>query len=156
MRHVLIFAFLFCSAAANAQWYGFCIVDQNHTRVCTAPHPREGDFSPICNAFARQEGADYWRAQFFSSLDYLRSSVADYCDMVRGDDAGAMYACQVATWCPGDAQHTATHLGSRVYAASEQQAKEYCFEKEEGLYMRNFVNQSRNDCFARVAVEKLH
>lgn len=153
MRYILPIFVLFSLSAQADSWFGFCIAEHQGAYVCTQPQPRTNDFSQICDAFARQEGSPWWRAQFSTNLDSLTLSMADYCDDVRGGTGGASYACQVSILCQDQAQPSIKQLASRVYAMSEEQAIDYCFQKEEWRIEREFKAQSKNGCFSKIAVE---
>lgn len=156
MRWTAAFVLVSCSLQLHAEsWYGFCIVEHEQQRICTEPQPRQGDFSPVCDYFAEQEGASRWRARFSNNLDYLRSSMPDYCDQIRGEQPGSMFACQIATLCPGSQSESLEHLASRVYARSNEEAIESCLNKESWTYTRKLQENSSNGCFVRVAVEPL-
>jgi hypothetical protein len=143
------------SISANDQWYGFCVVQQGHQRVCSAPQPKVGDFSPVCDAFAGAEGAYAWNARFANDLAYLKYVMPNYCDVIRDETDNSFYACQLEVFCPGSETET-KHLASRVYAADQSSAQASCLEKEHDRYHREFQEQSNNGCFVRVAVEEMH
>lgn len=156
MRFILVLALLGISFEVAAEsWFGYCIVERNRQRICNEAQPRRGDFTPVCDSFAREEGALAWRARFSTNLDSLRTSMADYCDVVRDGSEKAMFACQLATFCPDDEKSDIKHLASRVYAENADNAVISCLEKEEWKYLKELKEQSVKNCFVRVAAEAL-
>lgn len=157
MRYFLALFVLVCAfkASAHDSWYGFCIVERDNMRICSAHYPRSSDYTSICNAFAREERANYWSAQFFSTLDFLRSQLPDYCDQVRDGSNSGFYACQTETYCPADPTRVIKHLASKVYASDPAKSVSACFQKEESRYEAELKKQSLNGCFIRIVTEKL-
>ena len=154
MRYAVISVLALFSLSLHADsWFGFCIAQHGSANVCSQPQPRTTDFSKVCDAFARQEGSTWWKAQFSTDLDSLTISMADYCDEVRGSVSGGSYACQVSTWCPAQATPTLKQLASRVFATNDEQAVDYCYTKEQWRIEREFKAQSKAGCFTKVTVE---
>lgn len=139
--------------SANAEWHGFCVVERDNLRICSAYYPRTNDFSTICNTFALEEQAYAWRAQFFSNLDLLRMSIPDHCDEVRDNSENTFFACLAESYCSNDPEPARRHLASRVYAQNDQKAIADCFKKEESRYERELKEQSKKACFMRISVE---
>jgi len=153
---LLVVAFSFALGAENkSSWHGFCIVERDNVRICSAPYPRSSDYNSICNAFAKEEGAGSWTAQFFSTLEFLRSSVPNYCDQVRDGSNNGFYACQTESFCLSEAAPVIKHLASKVYASDENKALHACFQKEESRYELELKKQSLNGCFMRIVTERI-
>lgn len=157
MRFTPVFVLaLLCTQLAAESWFGFCIIERNNRTICNEAQAQRGDFSPICDAFARREGAAAWRARFATSLDQLRSSMPDHCDIVRDGGQNSLFACQLAIMCQGAEQATIKHLASRVYAKDEGDAITACHEKEDWRYQQALREQSTQGCFVRIAVEAMN
>jgi len=156
MRFFPLFVLLTCCMQLMAEsWFGFCIIEANNKSICSEAQARRGDFSPICDSFAREEGASSWRARFSTDLSDLQHSMADYCDVVRDGGQGSLYACQLEALCPGNEQSNIKHLASRVYARQEQDAISACLEKEDWRYQQELRQHSVDGCFVRVIVEAM-
>lgn len=155
MRNIVIFSLLAISwsLAAEGDWHGFCIVEVDQMRICSAHYPRTRDFANICNTFAVAERAPTWTAQFFNSLEFLRSSIPDYCDIVRDGGSSGFFACLSESYCPNTETPQRRHLASRVYAENETEAVAACFAKEENRYVRELREQSSRGCYTRIVVE---
>lgn len=146
---------IFGTQLAAESWYGYCIVQRNNRTICSEAQPQYGDFSPVCDSFARSEGAPTWQARFATNLNHLRSSMPDHCDIVRDGRQNASFACQLAILCPDATEASIKHLASRVFAKDEQEAIGACHEKEDWRYKQALREQSGQGCFVRVAVEAL-
>lgn len=159
MRYFVLFGILVFSCSLFAEnkssWHGFCIVKRDELRICSASYPRSSDYTQICNAFAQEEKAGYWSAQFFSSIEFLRSSIPEYCDVVRDNSTNNFYACQTESLCLSDSARVIKHLASKVYASDENKALSACFQKEESRYEAELKKQSLNGCFMRIVAERL-
>lgn len=157
MRYFLPFFVLALAfeLSAHDSWHGFCIVERDNMRICSAIYPRSSDYTSICNSFAREERANYWSAQFFSTIDFLRASLPDYCDQVRDGSNSGFYACQTESYCPADPAPVIKHLASKVYASDTAKSLSACFQKEESRYELELKKQSLNGCFTRIVTERL-
>lgn len=156
MRFILITVLLTCSLQLVAEsWFGYCVVERDRQRICSDAHPRRGDFSPICDSFARDENAAWWRAHFGTDLNLLRLSMADNCDVIRDGGEKSMFACQLATYCPGEEASNISHLASRVYSENATSAISACLEKEEYKYTTKLKEESIKGCYVRIAVESI-
>jgi hypothetical protein len=157
MRYLLALSVLALALQVKAHdtWHGFCIVERDGARICSAYYPRSSDYASICNAFAHEERVGYWSAQFFSSLDFLRLSLPDYCDQVRDGSGSGFYACQTESYCPADSMPVKKHLASKVYALNDEKSLSACFQKEERRYELELKKQSLNGCFLRIVTERL-
>jgi hypothetical protein len=156
MRRIIIFLVLSISFTLKAhdQWHGFCVVERDHIRICSSSFLESHDYYQICNAFAQQEQAYAWKAQFFSDLDFLRSSIPNDCDEVRDNSEHKFFACMAESYCPSESGLTRHNLASRVYAANDQEASGACFLKEESRYMRHLKEQSLKGCYVRISAEE--
>jgi hypothetical protein len=158
MRHLLVFFILLNTlelSASDNGWHGFCIIERDDARICSPHRPRTRDFSNYCDSFAREEQAYAWRAQFFNSLDFLQSSIPDYCDQVRDGGNGQFFACLSESLCLEQEQPLRRHLASKVYAQDQSRALNACFDKEESRYERELKSQSQQGCFTRIVVEAI-
>lgn len=156
MRILLSLIMVFSMSLVAESWFGYCTVEIEGKKICSEAQKQQGDFSPICDAFMREEGASYWRAHFATSIDHLQRDMARRCDIVRQGNESSMYACLLGVLCAGQEQPEIKHVASRVYERNEEDAINQCLIKEEWHYHRELIEQSIKGCFVSVEAQRMN
>lgn len=135
-------------------WYSFCISHSHETNYCSSPEKHSDDTRKKCEYFMEKVGSRSYQIQLRGSMEEARAAMRGYCDVVKDDIVGSMYACQYETLCPNDISYPHP-FSNKAYAGNDAEAINTCTRYNQIKTLDLLKEQSVKKCFFRLVVTKI-